>query len=105
VDMESAAVATVAQEAEIPFLVVRAVADAMDTTLPKRISDALEGFGRLSFLKLIVGLIQHPTELLAMVRIGRDYRAAQKTLAAVARLTGENLLAPQAAIKEPPWRP
>jgi hypothetical protein len=29
-----------------------------------------------------------------MVRIGRDYRAAQKTLTAVARLTGENLLAP-----------
>ena len=102
VDMESAAVAAAAQEAGVPFMVVRAVADAMDTTLPKSTLNAFDAFGRLSFLKLIQEFAGHPTELLALVRIGRDYRAAQKTLAAVARLTGKNLLVPQAAIKERP---
>jgi adenosylhomocysteine nucleosidase len=94
VDMESAAVAAVAQEARVRFMVVRALADSADTTVPDITLNAIDAFGRLSFLKLILGLVHHPTELLAMVRIGRDYRAAQKTLAAVARLTGENLLAP-----------
>jgi adenosylhomocysteine nucleosidase len=100
VDMESAAVAAVAQEAQVPFMVVRALADSADTTIPDITLNAIDEFGRLSFLKLILGLVQHPTELLAMVRIGRNYRAAQKTLAAVAWLTGKNLLVERVATKE-----
>jgi len=92
VDMESAAVATVAQEEGIPFMVVRAVADAMDTTIPKSTLNAFDEFGRLNLLKLIQGFVQHPMELFALVRIARNHRAAQRTLAAVARLTGNNLL-------------
>jgi hypothetical protein len=100
--MESAAVAAVAQEEQVPFMVVRAVADAMDTTIPKNTLNAFDAFGRLSFLKLIQGFVQHPTELFALLRIGRSYRAAQKTLAAVARLTGNNLLVQQTTTTEPP---
>jgi adenosylhomocysteine nucleosidase len=95
VDMESAAVATVAQEVEVPFLVVRVVADAMDTTIPKSTLNAFNEYGRLSFLRLIQGFVQHPAELFALLRIGRNYRAAQRTLAAVARLTGNSLLVQQ----------
>jgi len=100
VDMESAAVAVVAQEAGIPFLVVRAVADAMGTTIPKNALNAFDEFGRLNFFKLIQGLVQHPTELFVLLQIGRNYRAAQRTLATVARLTGNDLLARQATMKE-----
>lgn len=100
VDMESAAVAAVAQEAGIPFMAVRAVADAMDTTIPKSTLNAFDEFGRLRFLKLIQGLAGHPTELFALVRIARKYRAAQRTLAAVARLAGKDLLVPRGATKE-----
>lgn len=95
VDMESAAVAAVAREEGVPFMAVRAVADAMDTTIPKSTLNAFDEFGRLNFLKLIQGFVQHPTELFALLRIGRDYQAAQKTLALVARLTGRDLLFPQ----------
>jgi adenosylhomocysteine nucleosidase len=102
VDMESAAVATVAQEVGVPFLVVRVVADALETTIPKSILNALNEFGRLSFIRLIQGFVQHPAELFALLRIGRNYRAAQRTLAAVARLTGNNLLVQQATTKERP---
>jgi hypothetical protein len=90
--MESAAVAAVAQEGGVPFMVVRAVADAMDTTIPKSTLNAFDEFGRWNFLKLIQGFIQYPTGLFALLRIGRNYRAAQRTLSAVARLTGNNLL-------------
>jgi len=102
VDMESAAVATVAQEEGIPFMVVRAVADAMDTTIPKSTLNAFDEFGQLNLLKLIQGFVQHPTELFALVRIARNHRAAQRTLAAVARLTGNNLLVQQTTTKERP---
>jgi adenosylhomocysteine nucleosidase len=100
VDMESAAVAAVAQEVGVPFMVVRAVADSTDKTIPDIALNAIDEFGRLSFLKLIQGLAKDPTELLALVRIARNYRAAQRTLAAVARLAGNNLLIPQDATKE-----
>jgi adenosylhomocysteine nucleosidase len=102
VDMESAAVATVAQDAGVPFMVVRAVADSTDTPIPESALNAVDEFGRLSFLKLIQGLAEHPTELFAFIRIARNYRAAQRTLAAVVRLTGNKLLVPQGAIKERP---
>jgi adenosylhomocysteine nucleosidase len=102
VDMESAAVAAVAQEARVPFMVVRAVADSTDTTIPDSVLNAVDEFGRLNFLKLIQGFAKAPTELLALVRIARNYRTAQRTLAAVARLAGNNLLAPQEVTKERP---
>ena len=102
VDMESAAVATAAKEARVPFMVVRAIADSTDTTIPKSSLIAIDEFGRLNCLKLIQGLAGHPGELFALVRIARNYRAAQRTLAVVARLTGYNLLVPEDAVKERP---
>ena len=92
VDMESGAVATVAQEARVPFMVVRAIADSADTTIPESSLNSVDEFGRLSCLKLIQGLAGHPGGLFTLVRIARNYRAAQRTLAMVARLTGYNLL-------------
>ena len=102
VDMESAAVAIAAQEAQVPFMVVRAVADSADTTVPESSLNAVDEFGRLSGLKLIQGLAAHPGELFALARIARNYHAAQRTLAMVARLTGYDLLVPLDAIKERP---
>jgi adenosylhomocysteine nucleosidase len=94
VDMESGAVATVAQEAWVPFMVVRAIADSADTTISDSPLNSVDEFGRLSCLKLVQGLAGHPGELFTLVRIARNYRAAQRTLAMVARLTGYNLLVP-----------
>ena len=95
VDMESGAVAAVAREERVPFMVVRAVVDGMDTTIPQSTLSALDEFGRLNFLKLIQGFLRHPTELFALLRIGRNYRSAQRTLELVARVTGRDLLVPQ----------
>ena len=102
VDMESAAVAIAAQEAQVPFMVVRAVADSADTTVPESSLNAVDEFGRLSGLKLIQGLAAHPGELFALARIARNYHAAQRTLAMVARLAGYDVLVPLDAIKERP---
>ena len=95
VDMESAAVAAVAQGARVPFVAVRAVADSTDITLPNSALNACDEFGRLNFLRLIRGIAMRPAELFPLIRLARDYRAAQRTLALVARLTGSDLLVPQ----------
>ena len=92
VDMESGAVAAVAQEAGVRFMVVRAVADATDTAVPESTLNVVDEFGRLNFFKLIQGLAKDPTELLALVRIARDYRTAKGSLVAVARLAGKDFL-------------
>jgi len=94
VDMESAAVAAVAQKAKIPFMIIRAIADTVDRTVPQSILAAVDGFGRLRFFELLKGIVKRPTELLALVQLARDFRAACASLAAVARLTGGNFLAP-----------
>ena len=102
VDMESAAVASVAREARVPFIAVRAVADAMDTTIPKCTLSTFDEFGRLNLLKLVLGLAEHPIEVFGLLRVGRNYRAAQRTLAAVARLIGKDLLLAGGATVEQP---
>jgi adenosylhomocysteine nucleosidase len=92
VDMESGAMAAVAQEAGVRFLVVRAVADGAGATIPESALNAVDELGRLNFFKVMQGLAKDPTEFLALVRIARNYRRAQRTLAAVAHLTGMDFL-------------
>ncbi len=94
VDMESAAVAAVAEEARVPFMAVRVVADSTDITLPSSELNACDEFGRLNPFRLIREIVARPAELFPLVRLARDYRAAQKTLALVARVTGIDLLIP-----------
>jgi adenosylhomocysteine nucleosidase len=95
VDMESGAVARVAQEAGVPFMAVRAIADSADMAIPQGSLGALDEFGELSLLRLFKGLIRHPLELFDMIRLGWNFRAAQVTLSKVARLAGSHLLIPQ----------
>jgi adenosylhomocysteine nucleosidase len=94
VDMESAAIAVVAQEADLPFMIVRATADTADMVIPLSVLTAMDEFGRSSLLKVIRGLIKHPAELRELIRLEQNFRAAQTTLAKVARLAGSNLLVP-----------
>jgi len=94
VDMESGAVAKVAQEAGVPFMAVRAIADSADMAIPQSPLKAVDEFGELSLPTLLSGLIRHPAELFDMIRLGWNFRAAQVTLAKVVRLAGTQLLIP-----------
>jgi len=95
VDMESGAVARVAQGAHAPFMVIRAIADSADMAIPRSSLEAVDEFGELKLLRLLKELIRQPFELFAMIRLGWNFRAAQLSLAKVARLTGTDLLLPQ----------
>jgi adenosylhomocysteine nucleosidase len=97
VDTESAAVAQVAQEAGVPFMAVRAVVDPPDLTIPASALASLDAQGRLRPLRLLAALAQHPGELVVLIRLGLNFRAAQAALRKATRLAGEKLLAPEQA--------
>jgi adenosylhomocysteine nucleosidase len=79
IDLESGAVARVAQTRGLPFAVLRAVADPADADLPPLATTALKDDGRLDFPAIFASLLRHPRQvpgLIAMARSAKDARAA-----------------------------
>ena len=93
VDMESAAVATIAQRAMRPFAAVRAVVDPFDFEIPPAALAGMGADGSSSPWPVLVGLMRNPGQLISLCRLGLHFRSALKTLAAAATLL-EHLPAP-----------
>lgn len=91
VDMESGALARAARGAGVPFLAVRAVCDGHDMVVPRSAKVAIDGHGRLQPLRFARALLARPVEAADLWRLDRGFRAARRTLAAVARLAGPDL--------------
>jgi len=83
-DMESAAVAQVAQKYQLPFLVVRAIADPVEMNLPSAIGHSLNTAGDVEIGKLLLFLIRHPSQTLGLIKLGWHFQAAKNTLKKVA---------------------
>jgi adenosylhomocysteine nucleosidase len=93
VDMESAAVGEVAARHQLPFIAVRVVVDSATDVLPHAVTAAADNEGHLQIWRLIGALALAPNELVPLIRLARRYRAANRSLAAIAK-TGS--LAPYA---------
>lgn len=91
-DMESAAVAEAARSAGVPCIVIRAIVDTADITIPVCVTAAIDQEGQVQRLRLLAGLLRRPTDLLPVMRLGNCFRQAQMTLGKVARLAGPSLL-------------
>lgn len=95
VDMESAAVAAVAADARLDFMVVRAIVDSAADTLPRAVLDATPAGARAVHLATLLScLARSPGEIPGLIRLGSRYRSAARALAAVAT---SGALVPQAA--------
>lgn len=84
-DMESVAIAKVAHKYDLPFVVVRAIADPLNMNLPKAVSHALNEQGDVMLGKLLTYLLWHPAELPGLIRLGLHFHAAKNTLKRVAK--------------------
>jgi hopanoid-associated phosphorylase len=91
VDMESHAVAEAAQREGLPFVVLRAIADRADETLPRAAGVALGPGGEIRPLLVARALLRRPGELPALLRLGRQSRAALAVLRRVVLLAGPAL--------------
>lgn len=91
VDMESHAVAAVATEAGIPFLVLRALADPADQVVPQVAREALRPDGRVRIRATFGGLLRQPGELIALFRLARQSAQGLASLRRGAHLAGPRL--------------
>jgi len=79
VDMESLWLGTLAEEAGVPFLAVRAVSDTHAETLPP-LDGLVDDFGQAEWPALPRYLARHPLVAGQLVRFGLHARQAQKSL-------------------------
>jgi adenosylhomocysteine nucleosidase len=84
VDMESAAVAQVAAELQLPFMSVRAIVDTAEDALPTAVVAASRG-GKVQIGRLLRGLLATPQEIGSLWRLSARYRLAMRALSVVAR--------------------
>ena len=83
VDMESLAVAQVAAAQELPFIAVRVIVDTAHDALPRAVIAASRS-GQVQIGRLIGALALAPGEFSAVIRLAQRYRAASRSLVAVA---------------------
>jgi nucleoside phosphorylase len=86
VDMESLAIAEVARTRELPFIAVRVIVDSAGDALPEAVTAAADSEGHLQIWRLLGALARSPADLAPLIRLARRYRAANRSLAAVARV-------------------
>jgi nucleoside phosphorylase len=91
VDMESAAVAAVARERRLPFVVLRAIVDEVDDTIPAALNDSVDAWGRPRPARLVAALCGHPGLVSELPRLYSRMRHATRTLRAAAKATGPDL--------------
>ncbi|NJO55020.1 MAG: purine phosphorylase [Rhodospirillales bacterium] len=88
VDMESGEVGRIAQAANRPFLVVRAVADASTRSVPAWVIRTVTADGTTSLPAFLRGLARHPADVRLLYSLARDSRAALRSLSGVALRVG-----------------
>ena len=92
VDMESAAIGEVAKQHQLPFIAVRVIVDSAADVLPRAVTAAADNEGHLQTWRLIGALALAPNELAPLIRLARRYRAANRSLAVIARMGSLTLL-------------
>ena len=88
VDLESAAVARIARRQGLPFAVLRAVCDGAGRDLPRAALVALDGAGRIGWLRVAWAAASRPWEIPELVRLGGDAARARHALVARVRAIG-----------------
>jgi len=79
-DLESGGVAQAADEAGLPFAVLRAVADPASRGLPPAAAIGLDALGRVRLGAVLLSLARAPGQLPGLVRVALDTRAALTAL-------------------------
>ena len=96
-DMESAAAARAALGLGLPFLGIRSIVDPVKTTIPDSIQAAFDENGMLHVPRMLGRALLHPADFIDVIRLGRHFDAAMKTLKAVAVIArGTRFAAPNA---------
>lgn len=88
VDMESAEIAAVAVRHGVPFVAVRAVVDPGQDALPEWLAAAVDEWGRVRVAALLAGLGVRVAAWGELIRLGRQFGKASRTLKSAALALG-----------------
>jgi adenosylhomocysteine nucleosidase len=91
VDMESHIAARAAARLGAPFAAVRVVSDSATTDLPPAVLVGMKPDGGMALGAVLADLARNPRQLSALLRTGRDARAAFRALADGRRLLGPRI--------------
>jgi adenosylhomocysteine nucleosidase len=80
IDLESGAVARVAKARNIPFAVLRAVADPAQRNLPPAALTALNAAGKINFLSVLASIFANPGQIPSLIQVGKDAAQARAAL-------------------------
>ncbi len=86
VDMESAAVAKLASSKKIPLLVIRAVVDSAEMSVPGFTLKTIDRYGRSKLFETLCAVASHPGSVGALLKLGSAFKQALLTLSQVAPL-------------------
>src|SRR5580704_16550161 len=81
VDMESFAVLVVAATHHVSAVAIRVVSDTNEGEIPVFVDAMLDKKGKLNASGIFRGLVRHPLQLPALIRLGRDSQTAAESLA------------------------
>ena len=77
-DMESAAVASVAAAAGIPWIALRVLVDTVDVIVPQAVAAAIDSNGRFEMTRFVRALVFRPLDLAALPSLASAYRRAMQ---------------------------
>jgi adenosylhomocysteine nucleosidase len=81
VDMESFAVLVVAATHHVSAVAIRVVSDSSEGEIPIFVDAMLDEKGKLNASGIFRGVVRHPLQIPALIRLGRDSRTAAESLA------------------------
>lgn len=84
-DMESAAVAEIAEAAGIPFLSVRVILDSLEVPLPRSALSAIDEYGTVRPARFMGRLAARPWEIPGILRLALKFRRAKTSLGRIGR--------------------
>lgn len=91
VDLESGAVAEVAENLDMPFLAIRAISDPIEFSPPLALLDAVNPDGSANLSRILSLLLQRSVTLSILLRLASEVRTARSTLSTVVLHAGVEL--------------
>jgi nucleoside phosphorylase len=91
VDMESHVAAKLAAARKLPFAVLRVVSDTAGLSLPSAVLAGIRADGGMNPLGVLGALAEEPSQLPALMRVGRESATAFRVLRAAVKMSGTQL--------------
>ncbi len=84
VDMESAAIAEIAMNHNLDFLVIRAIADRANASIPEAVLKCTDNLGNPKIIKFILSCVIKPAQIREIATLAKSYKMALNSLSNIA---------------------